>query len=89
VRNHDDDEDSRDEDERETIEDEDIDPDVQTEAEVTCPYCGEVVQITLDPNGGAAQEYVEDCEVCCRPWNLQVNYDEMGAAEVTIEAQER
>jgi hypothetical protein len=89
VRNHDDDDDSRDEDERETIEDEEIDPDVQTEAEVTCPYCGEVVQITLDPTGGAAQEYVEDCEICCRPWNLQVNYDEMGAAEVTIEAAER
>lgn len=61
------------------------DPGMQTEAEVTCPYCGEVVQITLDPDSGSAQEYVEDCEVCCRPWNVQVNYDETGRAEVIVE----
>ena len=35
--------------------------------EVTCPYCGEEVEITLDASGGAHQEYVEDCPVCCRP----------------------
>lgn len=61
------------------------DPDMATEAEVTCPFCGEVVQITLDPDSGAAQEYVEDCEVCCRPWNVQVSYDETGRAEVIVE----
>lgn len=76
-----------DDDSREPQEDEETDSDFQTEAEVTCPYCSEVVQITLDPNGGLAQEYVEDCQVCCRPWNVQVNYDEMGAAEVSVEAQ--
>ena len=67
--------------------DEETDSEFQTEAEVTCPYCSEVMLITIDPNGGVAQEYVEDCQICCRPWNVQVNYDEMGAAEVTVEAQ--
>ena len=46
-----------------------------TEAEVICPYCGEVVEIGLDPGNGAAQEYVEDCQVCCRPWQVHVHYD--------------
>ena len=43
-------------------------------AVVTCPYCGEEVEITLDPGGEEEQEYVEDCEVCCRPWSVTVHY---------------
>lgn len=45
-----------------------------TEAEVICPHCGEPVVISLDPAGGAVQEYVEDCWVCCRPWQVSVRY---------------
>lgn len=55
-------------------------------AVVTCPYCGEQVEITLDAGGGSVQEYVEDCEVCCRPWQMQVTFDHDGAAEVVVEA---
>jgi hypothetical protein len=40
------------------------------DALVHCPYCGEGVEIALDPGSGAAQRYVEDCEVCCRPWQV-------------------
>ncbi len=61
------------------------DPAVDCEIEVTCPYCGETVMIMLDPAGGAAQDYVEDCEVCCRPWQVSVRYDDRGAAEVHLE----
>ncbi len=55
------------------------------ETEVTCPYCGETVTIVLDPASGPDQDYVEDCEVCCRPWQVTVRYDETGAAEVQLE----
>ncbi len=58
---------------------------LDTEAEVICPFCGEAAVIGLDPGGGAAQEYVEDCPVCCRPWQVRVRYDDTGAAEVWIE----
>ncbi|MEM7540913.1 MAG: CPXCG motif-containing cysteine-rich protein [Pseudomonadota bacterium] len=34
-----------------------------------CPYCGERISMLLDLSIGA-QEYVEDCEVCCRPINI-------------------
>jgi hypothetical protein len=57
-----------------------------TDALVTCPYCGESVEITLDPGSGAVQEYVEDCEVCCQPWRVSVTYGEGGAANVSITA---
>ena len=34
-----------------------------------CPYCGESISILVDTEIGR-QEYIEDCEVCCRPINL-------------------
>ena len=43
------------------------------DATVQCPYCGEAVEITLDPGSGESQQYVEDCEVCCNPWRLRVH----------------
>jgi hypothetical protein len=58
----------------------------ETEAEVTCPYCGQEVTIALDPGSGSEQEYVEDCQVCCRPWTVRVVYDEEGGASVELEA---
>ena len=49
---------------------------------VSCAYCGETFEIAVDPGGGASQAYVEDCEVCCRPLQLTVWWDETGAAHV-------
>jgi hypothetical protein len=55
---------------------------------VRCPYCGEMIEIGLDPGGGASQEYVEDCQVCCRPWRVFVAYGPEGGADVTVEAED-
>jgi hypothetical protein len=55
-----------------------------TEAEASCPCCGATVTLVLDPGGGALQEYVEDCEVCCRPWAVRVSYHDDGSAEVWL-----
>lgn len=50
----------------------------EAEAETTlpasCPYCGEEVEILVDAGGGDDQEYVEDCEVCCRPWTVRLRW---------------
>ena len=54
------------------------------EAVITCPYCGESVELALDAGSGSRQEYVEDCEVCCRPWRVLVRYDRRGHASVQI-----
>ena len=53
---------------------------------VSCPYCGEQVEITLDPGSGSHQQYVEDCYVCCRPWLVSVTYHDDGSADVGVEA---
>lgn len=55
-------------------------------ATVECPYCGEAVEIVLDPGSGTRQEYVEDCEVCCRPWQVSVVYAADGSADVAVVA---
>lgn len=33
---------------------------------ITCPYCGEVFDTPIDISAGS-QEYIEDCQICCRP----------------------
>jgi hypothetical protein len=58
----------------------------ETGTTVSCPHCGASVEIRLDPGGGAAQQYVEDCEVCCRPWQVHVRYGIDGAATVEVNA---
>jgi len=51
---------------------------------VSCPYCGSEVDHLVDPAGGAHQVYVEDCEVCCQPWQVSVHVVEgVVSADVT------
>ena len=40
---------------------------------VTCPYCGEVVEIYVEPE--VRGTFVQDCEVCCNPWLVRVEFD--------------
>lgn len=54
------------------------------EATVVCPYCAEQVSIGLDPGSGSEQEYVEDCPVCCQPWQVNVRYGRDGSAGVSV-----
>ena len=37
-----------------------------TETPITCPYCGESIEILVDPSE-VGDEYTEDCQVCCQP----------------------
>jgi len=55
----------------------------ESEGTVMCPYCGEPNEIALDAGGGSHQDYVEDCQVCCRPWRVTVTFDAEGNAEIS------
>lgn len=59
-----------------------------TTTEALCPWCGERVSMGLDPGSGPTQSYVEDCEVCCRPWRVEVRYDGSGAATVRLDRED-
>ena len=43
---------------------------------VVCPYCGEQVEIYVEPD--VKGSFVQDCEVCCNPWLLQVDGEDEG-----------
>lgn len=52
---------------------------------ISCPYCGEPLGVLIDPED-FGQEYIEDCQVCCRPINFMITTDEMGEMKVQVRA---
>jgi len=44
---------------------------------VNCPYCGETFETGVDASGGD-QEYIEDCQICCRPIVFRITTDTAG-----------
>jgi len=45
------------------------------DARFECACCGQVNEIEVDPSAGYQQDYVEDCQVCCRANVLHVTID--------------
>jgi hypothetical protein len=54
------------------------------EAVVECPYCGEPVELPIDPTGGETQHYVEDCAVCCQPIDVVVEVTSDDECSVSV-----
>ncbi|WP_455374751.1 CPXCG motif-containing cysteine-rich protein [Kaarinaea lacus] len=44
---------------------------------VSCPYCGESFETSIDTSQGN-QAYIEDCYVCCRPIQFYLEVDHSG-----------
>ena len=40
-----------------------------------CPYCWEDISMLLD-SSVRKQKYIEDCEVCCNPIEILVEFEE-------------
>jgi hypothetical protein len=51
---------------------------------LTCPYCGEPVELDVDEAGGSRQAFVQDCPVCCQPWQVDVSRDRDGDWTATL-----
>ena len=39
-----------------------------------CPYCMQKISVLIDPSE-SSQSYIEDCEVCCRPVKIKVEFN--------------
>jgi len=52
-----------------------------TPIDISCPYCGEPIEIVVDASAGG-QRYIEDCQVCCRPITLSIQVDADGEPRV-------
>jgi hypothetical protein len=53
---------------------------------IDCPYCGESISILIDDSLDH-QNYVEDCQVCCRPIILDVAIDTEGDISVSARSE--
>jgi hypothetical protein len=51
-----------------------------------CACCGEWNETVVDHSAGLHQSYVEDCQVCCKPNLLRIEYDH-SSAEFMIAAE--
>lgn len=47
-----------------------------------CPYCGSWQELILDP--GSFGRMVQDCEVCCEPWDMTVVRSPFGRVSVQL-----
>jgi hypothetical protein len=53
------------------------------EINAQCPYCWQSIQVLIDCSV-EAQEYIEDCQVCCRPIVFDVLVDDGGSPTVNL-----
>lgn len=58
---------------------------METDFQVQCPFCGEVIWMEFYPEDGKDQETVIDCEVCCNPIQYSVHFTSSG--EVTVRSE--
>lgn len=53
----------------------------------SCPYCGEEIQLLIDCSINQ-QDYIEDCQVCCRPIQVLATIDEEGWPSLVLKAED-
>lgn len=39
-----------------------------------CPFCWESISVLLD-SSVPFQKYIEDCEICCNPMEIEVTFE--------------
>ena len=49
---------------------------------VQCPYCGESINVLVDCSV-THQDYIEDCQVCCRPIDFSVTVNDEGSLNIS------
>lgn len=54
--------------------------------DISCPYCGEMIEVVIEVLEDS-QEYIEDCQVCCRPivFNIDMAFD--GSPSVSVHSE--
>lgn len=57
------------------------------ETSIGCPYCGEVIEVLIDSTD-VEEQYIEDCQVCCRPINFSIFKDINGDVSVNVSSED-
>ena len=53
------------------------------EKSIEYPYCGESIEVLIDSTD-TGQQYIEDCQVCCKPINFMVSENINGELDVSV-----
>ena len=56
------------------------------EIKTYCPYCGERISLLAD-GSVEEQQYIEDCQVCCRPIDISVSVSADGHIHLEARAE--
>ena len=51
---------------------------LEDDHEIGCPYCGTAFSVRIDNTAGSRQEFVIDCENCCRPIAIELDIEPDG-----------
>lgn len=54
-----------------------------SEESIGCPYCGEYISVLID-SSDTNQQYIEDCQVCCKPINFVISESVNGELSVDV-----
>lgn len=54
------------------------------EQRTSCPWCGEPIELLIDTSAGA-QAYIEDCEICCRPLQVEFTTEDGELGELRVD----
>ena len=54
-----------------------------SEKTIGCPYCGESIKVLIDASE-LHQQYIEDCQVCCKPINFIISESIDGELTVNV-----
>ena len=57
------------------------------ESKIACPYCGEHLTVLVDAEEQGS-EYIEDCQVCCRPIVFLVREHSEHGLDVEVRTQD-
>lgn len=57
------------------------------ETTIHCPYCGEPIAVLVNEEE-VGQEYIEDCQVCCKPIIFHIETDMNGELSVFVRAED-
>jgi hypothetical protein len=51
---------------------------------ISCPYCGQSFDLSIDTSV-PSQQFVTDCEVCCRPFTVSVEAEPGEILSLSVE----
>ena len=56
------------------------------EQNIDCPYCDEQISVVIETLE-ESQEYIEDCQVCCRPIVFNVSIELDGSTAISVHSE--